>query len=103
MAADYSNSLIKAYNATSIAAETVVAPSTTRQRYRIFTMTVASSAAGNIVFRDGVAGPVIIVVPSQTNVATYIDLGDGVFTTRGNALTVQGPGNISGTILGAIE
>lgn len=102
---DHTINMIRAFNGASIAAETVVSAAATARRYRMLTMTVASSVAGNVIFRDGVAGTILVVVPCQPGVGIYMDLGDGVVTTRGNALTVQGPGGclLSGTVLGAVE
>lgn len=105
---DHTINMIRAFNGASIAAETVVSAATSapnQRRYRMFTMTVASSVAGNVIFRDGVAGTILVVVPCQPGVGIYMDLGDGVVTARGNALTVQGPAGclLSGTVLGAVE
>lgn len=81
------------FNALAIAAETTIWTPAAGKKFRLLAWHLISSVAGNIILRDGTAGPIIFIVPSGAG-------GSGVFVvisggklsaTANNLLTAQGP------------
>lgn len=76
------------------------------KRFRLMKGVVTSSVAGNIVFRDGTAGAIILVVPVTAGVPVAFDLGNGYLSAAvNNVLTADAPGagTLSGFVGGAEE
>lgn len=98
--------VFKPQNAVPVATETTVWTPAAGTRFRLMGMTVASSVAGNLVFRDNTAGTIIASVSTTAGVPVPVDFGNGKLSAAANnVLTAQGPGGstLSGMIFGTEE
>lgn len=96
-------SITKAFDATSVNAETTVWSPASGYRFRIFKMLVTSSRDGNLVFKDNTGGATILVVPCKAGAPVDVELlGPGIASGAVNrALTCTGPA--SATLSGFIQ
>ncbi len=102
------SNVFKPLNALGASVEVAVWTPAAGKRYRLIAVAVVSSVAGNLVFRDGVAGPVVLVVPSAAGgvAPVPLDLGDGILSGAADRpLTITGPATsaISGVVMGTEE
>lgn len=80
-----------------IGGETIIWDPGSAERFEISGVAVNGSLTGNLIFRDGMGGPRIMVVPGvlgviPTPVVFTTVLNQGLASaTLGNPLTVQGP------------
>ena len=99
--------VVKAFDATAVAAETTVWTPAGGKKFRLMGYHLAASVAGNIILRDNTAGTVIAVIPSGAGGSgVHVDLGNGVLSAAANnVLTAQGPAasTLSGVIYGIEE
>lgn len=87
-----------AFDSLPIGSETIIWTPGPTERFIISGIAVNGSVTGNLIFRDGVGGPVIMVVPGVLGaIPTPIvfpipTVNDGLISsTPGNPLTVNGP------------
>lgn len=98
--------IFKSQNAVAVATETTVWTPAAGKKFRLMRLVVASSVAGNLVFRDGTAGTIIAVVPTLAGAPIYLDFGNGILSAAANnLLTCTGPAasTLSGMIYGTEE
>jgi len=99
-------SIFKPQNAVAIVAEVAIWAPPAGKRFRLMGGTLASSVAGNIVLRDGLAGTIIAVIPTLAGAPIAFARGNGQLSAAANnALTAQGPAaaTLSGEIYGTEE